>query len=94
MRERAPRARDATSLTAQLSKARAAFRRCVDAILVEQRGPLWVVLAQACDRAETLGLDDHAFQTFCKNVLTRRTRMWSSRNSSPSSSRALGRDSQ
>jgi len=53
----------------QLARARATCRRWIDAAASHQRGPLWTVLSRGCDRAELLGLNDHAFQTFVKNAL-------------------------
>ena len=60
----APPSRDA-----QLARARATCRRWIDAIPPSERGPLWLVLSAACDRAEILGLNDLAFGTFVKNAL-------------------------
>jgi len=60
----APPSRDA-----QLARVRQTCSKWIDAIPLAERGPLWEVLSRACDRAEVLGLNDLAFQTFVKNAL-------------------------
>lgn len=57
------------SRDAQLARVRQTCSKWIDAIPLAERGPLWEVLSRACDRAEILGLNDLAFQTFVKNAL-------------------------